>query len=87
MGVGPLTRFAFFSIYPVSSGSLATGHLFEVFRIPIAFNRDLRGAGVDLAQIVRSQLNRESAYVLVQARQLGRTRNRDNLSICPLSAR
>lgn len=61
-----------------SSRSLATGHLFEVFRIPIPFNLDLRGGTVDLAQIVCSQFNPERAYILLQPRQLGRTRNRNN---------
>src|SRR3989442_15758177 len=61
-----------------SSGSLATGHLFEVLQIPVPFNRDLRGGGVDLAQIICSQFNRERAYILIPARQLGRTRNRND---------
>jgi MmyB-like transcription regulator ligand binding domain len=54
----------------------ASGQLFEPFRIPVTLHRDLRHRALDLAQIVRSQLEGCRSDVLVEAVQLRRPRDR-----------
>ena len=49
-----------------------------MLRIPITLHRDLRGRTVHFAQVVGCEFDFERSNVLVEARQLGRARDRNN---------
>src|SRR6266436_6189995 len=55
-----------------------TTHPQHAFRITITLHCDFRGRTVDFAQVVRCEFDCERAIVLVEARQLGRARDRNN---------
>ena len=54
----------------------AAGGLLQAFRVAITFDLDLRGGAVDLAQIVRRQLDVGGADVLFEPVHLRGARNR-----------
>src|SRR6266852_4046308 len=59
-------------------GRSPTAHPQQMFGITITLDRDFRGRTVDFAQVVRCEFDCERAIVLVEARQLGRARDRNN---------
>ena len=56
----------------------ATGHLLQVLGVPGPLHRDLRGRGLDLAEVVGRELDVGRPEVLVQAMQLRGARDRDD---------
>ena len=58
--------------------ALATGHLLQVLGVPGPLHRDLRGRGLDLAEVVGRQLDGRRPEVLLQAMQLRGARDGDD---------
>src|SRR6516164_1691857 len=56
----------------------ATAQFRQVFRVARAFQLDLRGSAIDLAEIVRCEFNRGTSKVLFQSMQLGCSRDRNH---------
>jgi hypothetical protein len=57
---------------------LATGHFLDMFGVASSLHRDLRGRGLDLAEVVGRQSDGGRSQVLVQAMQLRGTRDGDD---------
>src|SRR6266436_774721 len=62
----------------LASSRSPTTHSQHAFRITITLHCDFRGRTVDFAQVVWREFDCERAIVLVEARQLGRARDRNN---------
>src|SRR5215212_1082335 len=56
----------------------ATGHSLQLFGVPSPLHSDLRRGALDLAEIVRRELDGSCADVLVQALQIPGARYRDD---------
>ena len=69
-----IQKSVFIRVYPwfncIVANRSATGHLLQLFRIPGAMHRDLRGGAFDVTKVVRRQFDCNCSEVLVQTMQL-----------------